>query len=205
MFDLTTSEMKILRRLTTPSKIQDFIETIPANFEMDGETCLSPRRVLRERRAHCIEGAMLAALALRIQGSKPLVLDLTAAKHDQDHVIAIFQKNHKWGAISKSNHAVLRYRDPVYRTIRELVASYFHEYTDDRGNKTLRTYTRPIDLSRFDRYNWMSSEKDVWIIPNALADARHIPLLTPSLVRQLRSADPIERKAGTLLRWKHPR
>ena len=204
MFGLTPAETRILRRLTTPAKIQDFIETIPSNFESHGETCLSTRRVLRERRAHCIEGAMLAALALRLHGHKPLVLDLTAAAHDQDHVIAVFQKNGRWGAISKSNHTVLRYRDPVYKTIRELVLSYFHEYTDVRGYKTLRSYTRPLDLSRFDRDGWMTSEEDVWIIPNALADAPHIPLLTPSGARLLRRADPIERKAGELLRWKKP-
>lgn len=204
MFGLTPAETRILRRLTKPAKIQDFLETIPSNFESHGETCLSPRRVLREHHAHCIEGAMLAALALRIHGHRPLVLDLTAASHDQDHVIAVFQQNRRWGAISKSNHSVLRYRDPVYRTIRELVLSYFHEYTDVRGDKTLRSYTRPLDLSRFDRYAWMTSEEDVWAIPNALADAPHIPLLTPSGVRRLRRADPIERKAGELLRWKKP-
>lgn len=202
MFGLSTKELRILRRLNTPRKIQDFLETIPANFEPEGDTCLSPRRVLRERRAHCIEAAMLAALALRINGHAPLVLDLTSAPHDEDHVIVPFQQNNCWGAISKSNHAILRYRDPVYRTIRELVMSYFNEYLDGHGRKTLRSYSRPVNLSRFDAHGWMTSEDDVWLIAEHLADVPHIPLLTSAQLASLRRADGIERRALMLLQWK---
>lgn len=198
---LTASELRILRRLSTPRKIQDFLETIPANFEPDGDGCLSPRRVLRERRAHCIEGAMLAALAFRLHGRPPLILDLTAAAHDHDHVVAVFRERGAWGAISKSNHAVLRYREPVYKTIRELVLSYFHEYTDDGGKKTLRSYSRPVDLSRFDRDGWMTSEEDVWVVSEFLAETPHIPILTRAQIATLRPIDPIEHKAGDLLQW----
>src|SRR5258706_1561416 len=110
MHGLTRDELRQLRKLDTPRKIQDFLETIPLNREPDGDTCLSPRRVLRERRAHCIEGAMLAALAFRLHGERPLILDLTSSFHDLDHVIAVYKQHNHWGAISKTNHSVLRYR-----------------------------------------------------------------------------------------------
>jgi len=204
MFGLSRQETLVLKSLSTPQKIQDFLETIPANHEPDGDTCLSPRRVLRERRAHCIEGAMLAALAFRLQGRRPLIVDLEATSNDFDHVIAVFQEHGHWGAISKTNHAVLRYREPVYRTLRELVMSYFHEYTTDDGKKTLRGYSRPVDLSRFDHINWMTSEEDVWEVPNYLCDVAHISLLSRSQIARLRKADSIEREAGKILHWPKP-
>src|SRR5688572_17064664 len=174
--DLTRDERKILRALDAPWKIQDFLNATPTNHEPDGDTCLSPRRVLREKRAHCMEGAMLAAAALRFHGEPPLVVDLMGAPDDCDHVIAVFRRNGHWGAISKTNHSVLRYREPVYRTIRELVMSYFHEYSSqETGKKTLRSYSAPVDLSRFDALGWMTREDDVWEIPSYLADVRHVP------------------------------
>ncbi len=204
MFGLTTEELAILRPLKTPQKIQDFLETIPTNFEPDGDGVLSPRRVLRDRRAHCIEAAMLAALAFRVHGHPPLLLDLTASSKDFDHVIAPFQHHGHWGAISKSNHAVLRYRDPIYKTIRELVLSYFHEYTNDDGLKTLRSYSRPINLSRFDARGWMTAEEDVWYIADHLVEVRHIPLLSRGQISRLRNADPIEQETGKITQWKKP-
>lgn len=200
-FGLTPEEHSALRGLNTPWKIQDFLETVPINFEPDGDTCLSPRRVLREKRAHCIEAAMVAALALRLHGQSPLIVDLTATKDDFDHVIAVYRWKEYWGAISKSNHAVLRYRDPVYRTIRELVLSYFHEYTNDAGRKTLRSYTRPVNLSKFDHLHWMTSEEDVWEIPIALADANHFLVMPSSHGRILRQADKIEQKINQFTQW----
>jgi hypothetical protein len=145
---------------------------------------------------------MLAALALRLQGERPLVLDLTATPSDFDHVITVFRQNGHWGAISKTNHMVLRYRDPVYRTIRELALSYFHEYTDDKGRKTLRSYSRPVDLSRFDDVDWMTTEEDVWDVPSYLADVTHIPLLSRTQIASLRPADEFERQVGSLVQWK---
>ena len=131
MYGLNEKEVKILKSLNTPRKIQDFLNKIPINFEEDGkDTCFSPRRVLRENKAHCIEGAMLAATALRLNGEKPLVVDLTSTPKDFDHVVCVFNQNGRWGAISKTNHAVLRYREPGYKDIRELVMSFFHEYFD---------------------------------------------------------------------------
>jgi len=205
MFGLNKEEVKILKSLNTPRKIQDFLNKIPINFDEGGETCMSPRKVLRENKAQCMEGAMLAAAALRVNGEKPLVLDLTSVYHDFDHVICLFKRDGLWGAISKTNHAVLRYREPVYKTTRELVMSFFHEYFDDNGKKTLRSYTRPVDLSRFDHLNWMTSEKDVWEIPEYLADVKHIPILTRKQIANLRKADDLEIESGKIVEWKDPK
>jgi hypothetical protein len=201
MFGLTTRELSILKPLDSPRKIQDFLEKIPYNHCEKLDTCLSPRRVLADRHAHCIEGAMLAALALRLHGDPPLVVDLTSSATDLDHVITVFRRHGCWGAISKTNHAVLRYREPAYRTLRELVMSYFHEYTTDDGKKTLRSFSRPVDLSRFDGDGWMTSEEDVWIIPRHLCEVAHVPLLSKSQIASLRLADPIEREVGMKLQW----
>src|SRR5262245_60059580 len=133
MFGFSADEVALLRKLSSPRKIQDFLDTIEMNFEKDGDTCMSPRRVLRERKAHCMEGAMLAATALRLQGHPPLVIDLKSIQSDDDHIVTVFQQNGCWGAISKTNHAVLRYREPIYRSLRELAMSYFHEYFVDDG------------------------------------------------------------------------
>ena len=199
MYGLQTSELRLLHRLSTPRKIQDYLETLRAN---DGhDTCRSPRNVIRTRRAHCIEGAMLAALALRIHGHRPLIVDFESAPHDLDHVVAVFKSHGHWGAISKTNHAVLRYREPVYRSIRELALSYFHEYFDGDGRKTMRTYSRPVDLARFDRQGWITSDEDVWYVAEHLVDIPHIPILSRAQLAGLRLADPIECKAGELVQW----
>lgn len=197
--DLTPQEIRILRSLRTPQRIQDFLDTIPMNFR---ETCFSPRMVLRERRAHCMEGAMLAALALRCAGYSPLVLDLKAVPHDDDHVVAVFQQDSHWGAISKTNHGVLRYREPIYRSIRELVMSYFHEYFLDDGRKTLRSYSRPVDLSRFDGRGWMTDEEDIDYVPEYVDRVRHYLILTKRQSGRLRRADRLERNMGRIVEWK---
>ena len=195
--------MAVFQRLNTPKKIQDFLNKIPTNFEPGRETVLSPRMVLRENRAHCMEGAMFAATALRFKGHKPLIVDLTSVKNDYDHVITVFKHKGHWGAISKTNHAVLRYREPVYKNIRELVMSYFHEYfTNHDGKKALRSYSRPVDLSRFDKQGWMTAEQDIWYVPEYLLEVAHLPILSRSQIAFLRKADPIEVKAGSLLEWK---
>ena len=195
-------EIALFKSLNTPRKIQHFLNHIPANFEPDGDTCLSPRMVLKENRAHCIEGAMLAALILRIHGHQPLLVDLEATRDDFDHVIAVFKQHGHWGAISKTNHAVLRYRDPIYKTIRELVMSYFHEYFDKNGKKTLRKYTEPIDLSLFDYREWMSTEEELWYIADHLAKAKHISLLNRKQIALLKKPDTIEMEFGEVVEWK---
>lgn len=202
MFGLSDVELRTLERLTNARKIQDYLNSLEQNHEPEGDTCLSPRRVMREKRAHCIEGAMLAALAFRIHGQKPLILDLESARHDFDHVVALFRQHGCWGAVSKTNHGVLRYREPVYKTIRELVLSYFHEYFDKRGFKTLRRYSNPVDLSRFDRKGWMTNEENNWFVAQHLVEVPHKDLLTRSQVATLRRADPIEIRMGEIVEWK---
>jgi len=200
-FKLNGKELKLFRRLNSPRKIQDFLNSVPKNFEKSGETCFSPRTVLRENKAHCIEGAFFAAAILWFHGTRPLLMDLRSNDYDYDHVVTLFKKDSHWGAISKTNHAVLRYREPVYKTLRELALSYFHEYFLDDGKKTLREYSEPIDLSSFGP-DWVTSEKDLWNIYFSIDKAPHRRLLSRSMVSSLRRADKIEIKAGKLVEWK---
>jgi hypothetical protein len=154
-------------------------------------TAWSPRRVLAEGTAHCLEGAVFAAAALRALGFPPLLLDLEAVQ-DTDHVIAVFRMNGHWGAIAKSNFSGLRYREPVYRTVRELVMSYFEGYLNFRGERTLRAYSRPVNLARFDRRRrgWMTTDGDLWWVAEHLVGVRHLRLLTPAMERGLSRVDP---------------
>jgi len=202
MFGLNKSELAIFKKLSTPAKIQDFLDKMKINFESDGETFLSPRSVLKRMTCHCTEGAIFAALALRVNGWPPLLVDLDSNQHDFAHVLAVFKKDGQWGAISKTNHAALRYREPIYHSIRELVMSYFHEYFDDQGRKNLRSFSLPVNLKRFDRWGWMTTKDEVDYIPEYLADVRHFPILNRKQIRNLRLADAIEIQAGKLVEWK---
>ena len=202
MFGLNKKELRILRKLNTPKKIQDFLNKIPINFDYRKDTCMSPRVVLRKNKCHCIEGAVLAALCLRLNGKPPLIVDLEANKRDYDHVISVFKEDGKWGAISKTNHAVLKYRDPIYNSIRELVMSYFHEYNDKKGRKNLRKYSLPVDLSKFDRKNWVTNEKDNWFIANYLVKVKHYDLINKKQILNLRRSDKIELEKDKLVEWK---
>lgn len=195
-------EIKVFKKLNSPKKIQDFLETLPINFEKRGETCYSPRMVLKKKTAHCMEGALFAAAALEFHGHKPLVLDLRAVDSDFDHVIAVFMQYGFWGSISKTNHAVLRYREPVYKTLRELALSFFHEYFTDRGVKTLREYSRPLNLNYFNKLNWRTSEKNLFEIPEFLDSIKHYKILSNAQIRNLRKADRLEIEAGKLVEWK---
>lgn len=202
LFSLPAKEFEILKKINTPVRVQNFLDTLKINFEPNGDTFFSPMTVLQKKACHCIEGAILAALALRLHGQAPLLVDLTANKNDFDHVITVFKKDGFWGAISKTNHAALRYREPVYRSIRELAMSYFHEYFDDFGRKNLRSYSSPVNLKRFDRRGWMTTFDNVYYIPEYLVAARHFPLLTKKQFKNLREADPIEIEAGKITEWK---
>ncbi|MBI3231506.1 MAG: hypothetical protein HYZ51_00255 [Candidatus Doudnabacteria bacterium] len=162
---------------------------------------MSPRFVIKTRKAHCMEGAMLAAAALEFHGAKPLVMDLRSSFHDFDHVVAVFKRFSCFGAISKTNHAVLRYREPIYKSIRELAMSYFHEYFDDNGRKNLREYSLPFSLRHFDKLNWRTSAIDLFEIPEHLDEIKHYKILSPAQIKNLRKADKIEIKAGRLLEW----
>jgi hypothetical protein len=144
--------------------------------------------VLRERTAHCLEGALLAALALRFHGAEPLILDLEA-KQDSDHVIAVFRQKGAWGAIASSNYAGLRFRAPIYRTLRELALSYFENYFNHRRERTLRTFSAPVNLTRFDSKNWMTSERSVWFVAEHLCVIPHTRILTAAMEKSLTRVD----------------
>ena len=191
------AERAVFRRLTTPEKIQRFVDDLAYNKEPNGNTCRSPRRVLRDRTAHCMEGALMGAAALRMIGLPPLLLDLEAVR-DDDHVLAIFRTRGCWGAIAKSNYAGLRYREPVYRTLRELAMSYFEHYYNPRREKTLRNYSRPVNLTRFDSIHWMTAEEDVWAIPEYLCEIAHRPLLRAPVAAKLGRVDDRLYRAGRL-------
>lgn len=197
---LTREEKFIFQKLNTPIKIQNFLDTIPFNFQKEVETYYSPREVFKNMKAHCLEGALLAALALWLQGDKPLILDLKAPK-EIDHVIAIYIRNGFYGAISKTNHACLRFRDPVYKTVRELVLSFYHEYFDNKtGKKLLMQYSNPIDLSN-QKIDWTISEVKLDWIVDVIESAKHYNIVSPKNMRLLRPADKVERKAGEITEW----
>lgn len=194
----TEGQLRLFKRMNSPQKIQDFLETIRANF---GDTNLSPKLVLEKKKAYCFEGALLAAAILRFHGYPPLVVDLKVADGDDDHVIAVFKENGFWGAIGKTNHAVLRFRDPVYKSIRELVMSFFNEYFLENGKKTLRSYSEPVNLSRFDKLNWMTSEKSLDFIVDFIDKVFHKKILNQKMIFNLRKADQIERKILNFVQW----
>jgi hypothetical protein len=196
---LTEDEGTTLGALRTPEDIQQFIIGLSANFEEEGDTLRSVRGVLRHRKAHCIEAAFTAACALWLQGLPPLLLDLTA-KGDSDHVIAVFKRGTGWGAISKSNHVWLRWRDPVYRSPRELVMSYFHEYTA-KERKSLRSYSLPVDLRRFPLGMWVTNEEDCWEVGAALCDVKHFRILTRAQEKRLLPRDETELRADDMVQY----
>ena len=197
MYGLTRTEQAALRRLSTPEKIQAYLDGIQYNLEPDGDTLRSPRRVLRDETAHCAEGAFLAAAAFRVNGRPPLLVDLIAVR-DDDHVLAVYREKDLWGSVAISKFAGLRYRSPVYRTIRELVVSYFDHYYNWDGERTLRSYSRPISLAQFDRIGWMTTEDDLWPIVNYLEDVRHAKVIPPAGVRRLGRLDLRSYEAGLL-------
>lgn len=202
--ELTPREYATLRRLSTPVKIQAFLNAIPCNHEIGGETVLSVREVLRQRRAHCIEGAMVAAAALWVNGDPPLLMHLDCDESDYPHVIAVFRRHGAWGAISKTNGAPLRYRDPIYRSLRELALSYFHEYSNKRGHKTLRSYSVPCDMRRVDPAKWVTAPKSCWETHDLLTDLRHYALITRRQERMLARRDRFEQRAGKMVEYPRP-
>jgi len=143
---------------------------------------------MRDRTGHCMEGALFGAAALRMMGHEPLLLDFEAVR-DDDHVLAIFRLRGHWGAVAKSNYSGLRYREPVYRTLRELAMSYFEHYFNLKKEKTLRNYSRPVNLRRFDSIGWMTAEEDVWAIPEYLCEIAHRPLLGAGMAARLGRVD----------------
>jgi hypothetical protein len=200
MFGLTKSELVVLKKLSTPIKIQNFLDKMPLNWEKDGDTYMSPRRVLRRNKAHCLEGAMLAGLALWLHDEKPLLLDLKTTDGD-DHIVTLFKRGGCWGAISKTNHSSLRYRDPIYRTVRELALSYFHEYYDSQASKRiLRSYSKPFNLKKLGT-KWITAEEELDCIAEALDNSPHYRLFPVSNVKLIRPPDSMERMAEKMIEW----
>jgi hypothetical protein len=191
-FGFTPAELRRLRALRTPHVIQKFLEDAAYHHS---HSAWSPRRVLRENTAHCLEGAIFAAAALRVNGFKPLLWDLEAVR-DTDHVLAIYQYDGHWGAIAKSNFAGLRFREPVYRSLRELAMSYFDNYYNLLGERTLRAFSRPVNLTRFDHLNWMTAEKPLWFIAEHLCHIAHTPLVTKAQEKRLTRLDRRAHAAG---------
>lgn len=203
----TKKEKALFKKLNTPGKAQDFLNTIPFNFEKparrggDGETLRSPLFTLRHKEAHCFEGALLGAYVLSQHGFTPYIMYLKAEQSDYDHVIAPFKVRGFWGALSKTNHAVLRYREPIYKNIRELAMSYFHEYFLNDGKKTLRQYSALLNLNTFEK-DWPTHRQDLWGIDEALNKIKHYNILPRGTLGKLRKADKIEIQAGKIVEWK---
>lgn len=203
---LSPAEAAVFKKLSTPGKIQDYLEALPQNFSFKaGETHRSPRRILQNKaskKAYCFEGAVLAAAALAYHGRPPLLLDLQTTNDDQDHVLALFKEDGLWGAISKTNNPVLRWRDPVYRSVRELAMSYFHEYfLYKSGEKTLRAYSKAFDLSRFDPKEWVVAEESLDWLAEAMDASPHYPIAPKKVMAKLRRASVLERKILDLEEW----
>lgn len=192
-FGLTPREAAFLRRLTPPWRIQRFLDGL--EYDVKGEGCRSPRRVLRERKVQCMDGALFAAGALRLQGHPPLLVDLEGV-WDTDHVLAVFRAGGRWGVVARSNFSGLRYREPLFRSVRDLVLSYVESYFNLRREKTLRRYSRAVSLARFDGRGWMSAEEDLWYIPQHLVGVRHYRLLTPAQERRLGPVSRVVFEAG---------
>jgi hypothetical protein len=195
VFGLNESELATLRGLSTPDKVQAYLDGLVYNLESDGHALRSPRRVIRDRTAQCAEGAFFAAAAFRVNGRPPLIVDLVAV-NDDDHVIAVFRDGRLWGSVGVSKFAGLRFRSPVYRTIRELVMSYFDHYYNWDGERTLRSYSRPISLAQFDRIAWMTTEEPLWPIVARLDEVGHTKLVAGGTARRLPAVDRRSYDAG---------
>lgn len=207
MQSFTQKEKVLMQKLNTPEKVQDFLNKIQFNFESQKgkyvETLKSPLFTMRADKAHCFEGALLGAYMLSVHGFTPYLMHLKAVSEDYDHVVVPFKIGSFWGALSKTNHAVLRYREPIYKNIRELAMSYFHEYFLNNGEKTLRQYSALLNLDSYTKGNpWYRSEKDLWYIDKALDKVKHYDIVPKSHVKKLRRADKVEIKAGEIVEWK---
>ena len=200
---LTPAERRLFSRLDTPHKIQDFLDRLPVNFEPDGDTIMSPRRMLQAKVAHCAEGALFAAAVLMFHRRPVWLLDLRARPTDHDHVIAVFKQHGRFGAISKTNHSILRWRDPIYKTVRELAVSYAHEYCLPSGQKSLLAFSRPFSLARYAPSRWLTTAEDLHWLMEALDASPHEDV-APKHIRQRRSTK-LEIVAQNMVEWEKPR
>jgi hypothetical protein len=192
---LTSSERSLLDGLDSPIRIQSFLNSLPYSTD-DFYRC--PLRVLRDRKAHCFDGALFAAMALRRLGFPPLILELIPNSHDDDHILAIYKRIEHWGAIAQSNFTGLRFREPVYRSIRELVMSYFEDFFNATGEKTMLGYRGPIDLKSFDRLDWMSSDEGLETLADGMDHYRILSVLTAEMASNLSQVDDRSLQAGLL-------
>jgi len=200
---LTPAERRLFARLNTPRKIQDWLDRLPVNFEPDGDTVMSPRRMLQARAAHCAEGALFAAAVMMFHRKPVWLVDLRARPTDHDHVVAVFRERGLWGAISKTNHSILRWRDPIYKSVRELAMSYAHEYCLPSGAKSLLAFSRPFSLARYAPARWVTADDELHWLMDALDNSPHEDV-APKRVKQRRSAK-IEIEAQGLTEWERPR
>ena len=190
----TKGELRLFGRLSSPIKIQHYLNRLAYDPDYGAR---SPRWIIKERKAHCFEGAIFAAAALRELGNRPRLVDIRSW-NDDDHVIAVFKERGLWGAVAKSNFTVIRFREPVYRSLRELVMSYFDVYFNALGDKTMRSYSRPLDLSQFDGRHWMTTADDLEYIGDKLNAIKHIPVIARGMIRRLNRADKDLVKGGLL-------
>lgn len=205
MLTFTKKEIELIKKLNTPAKVQDYLNSLKFNFEKQNgrrvETLKSPLFTMRAKNAHCLEGALLGAYILSKHGFKPYILHLKALEPDYDHIVVPFKIDGLWGALSKTNHAVLRYREPVYKSIRELGMSYFHEYFLNDGTKTLRQYSALLNLNTFEK-DWMTLAGDLWGIDYELDKIKHYNIVPKKLRKRLRKADRVEIQAGKIVEYK---
>jgi hypothetical protein len=202
---LSPSEHRLFARLDTPQKIQNFLDRLPVNFGLEGDTAMSPRRTINTNMAHCAEGAILAAAALAYHGRRPLLMDIRALPSDQDHIITLFRERGLWGAISKTNHAILRWRDPIYRSARELAMTYAHEYCLPGGKKSMLSYSRPFSLARYAPKSWVIAPDDLdWLLVD-LDTSPHLPVAPQHALRKRRRSSRVEILSQDVVEWPDPR
>jgi hypothetical protein len=190
----TKEEISLLKKLDDPDKIQGFLDSIDYNPDYE---CRSPRWVIKKRSAHCFEGALFAAAVLSYHGHKPLLIDMKAW-NDDDHVIAIFKEDGHWGSVAKSNFTSLRFREPVYRSVRELIMSYFDFFFNLNGEKSLRSYSLPLDLSIYNSRKWATTDEDLEYIGDKIESLHHFEVVTPKMIKNLRRASETMLKAGLM-------
>jgi hypothetical protein len=202
---LTPAEHRVFTRLDTPQKIQDFLDRLPVNFSLHGDTAMSPRSVLNARMAHCAEGAVFAAAVLAYHGRPPLLMDIRALPSDQDHIIALFREQGLWGAISKTNHAILRWRDPIYASARELAMTYAHEYSLPGGKKSMLSFSKPFSLARYAPRSWVVAAEDLdWLLVE-LDTSPHLPIAPRHALRKRRRTSRVELLSQDVVEWPVPR
>ncbi|MHB8904964.1 MAG: hypothetical protein ACYC6D_02440 [Melioribacteraceae bacterium] len=182
---LNEKEEKFFKQFKTPFDIQLYLNSVKYNPDY---ITYSPRMIMHRQMANCFEGALFAAAVLRMLGHKPLIVDFMAY-NDDDHVIAVFKQNNLYGAVAKSNTTTLRFREPVYRSIRELVMSYFDFYINTLGDKSLRSYSNPVNLSMFDKFNWMTTDDDLEFIGDYLFTIKHNKIVDAKSIKSLSPAD----------------